>query len=437
MTPESLSAAMRANGATRLLAKRLAPNDNSKNQIYLGGDYSAIQLIPFGQLREDSGVQAGSKRARMKAPVDFHWLSGDGGVERAEGANLILYPKYPEVRLSGILRGVSDPSPAEVIVPRDEGRWLFLGVTGDGRIIAHAAAAGSQCARWGEEAAVALSATDVFRELPLQEGARPDIMTALRRISDRGWITSKRLDGEGRLLPCNSSNCGGYTLEAELGIRPNGRAEPDYDGWEVKQFEVADLGNPHGGRLTLMTPEPDGGLYKDDGPETFVRRFGYRDRRGVADRLNFGGVHRAGSRHPLTNLELVLSGWDMNTNRMISVGGGIELRDATGFVAARWSFESLLNHWKRKHAKAVYVPSNCETEPRRYRYGAKVFVGVGTEFPLLLRAVSTGDAFYDPGIKLVNASDRPTVKRRSQFRIASGNLRSLYQDAKWVDLERR
>ncbi len=76
----------------------------------------------------------------------------------------------------------------------------------------------------------------VFHEF-LIPGERPasDIMTALRRIADQDWIPSKRLDGEGNILLCNSRNCGGYTLEAELGIRPNGRSDPDYDGWEVKQ----------------------------------------------------------------------------------------------------------------------------------------------------------------------------------------------------------
>ncbi|MBK6989645.1 MAG: hypothetical protein IPH33_16245 [Bacteroidetes bacterium] len=27
-------------------------------------------------------------------------------------------------------------------------------------------------------------------------------------------------------------------MEAELGIKPNGFSEPDYLGWEVKQFEL-------------------------------------------------------------------------------------------------------------------------------------------------------------------------------------------------------
>jgi hypothetical protein len=436
MTPDQLLAVMRDHGALRMVAKRLAPNDNSKNQIYLGGDYTAIQLLPFGALREDTAVAAGSKRARMKAGVELHWITRSRGLEKAEGANLILYPKYPEVRLSGLLRGVHDPVPAGIIAPRAEGRWLFLGITGDGRILAFACRHGTPCANWAEQAVTAHRAAPigVFHEFLVPTTGRPDIMTALRRIADRNWIGSKRLDGEGNILPCNSRNCGGYTLEAELGIRPNGRADPDYDGWEVKQFEVGNLAAPKGGRVTLMTPEPNGGLYVTAGPEAFLRKFGYADRSGIKDRINFGGVHRFGVRHAATTLQLALTGWDVAKGEMTKLGGGIELLDAHGGVAARWSFESLLNHWKRKHAKAVYVPSNCALEPRRYRYGKKVLTGIGTDFPLLLAAFARGAAFYDPGIKLENASSQPALKRRSQFRIQMKDISTLYEKTEWLDL---
>ncbi len=439
MTPDQLLTTMTGLGVCRLVAKALAPNDNSKNQIYLGGDYSAIQLLPFGALREDHEVAAGSKRARMKAGLELYWITNGGDVEKAEGANLILYPKYPEVRLSGLLRGVHDPAPAEIMAPRAEGRWLFLGITGDGKILAFPASRGSPCANWAEEtvAGHSITAVGVFHEFQLPNTGRPDIMTALLGIADRDWIASKRLDGAGNILPCNSRNCGGYTLEAELGITPNGRADPDYDGWEVKQFDVGNLASPKGGRVTLMTPEPNGGLYVEAGPDAFLRKFGYSDRSGIVDRINFGGVHRFGIRHAITTLELALTGWDAEKGKMTRVDGGIELLDAEGGIAARWSFESLLNHWKRKHAKAVYVPSNCALDPRRYRYGKKVIAGIGTDFPLLLAAFARGAAFYDPGIKLENASGKPVLKRRSQFRIQMKDIAALYEKTEWLDLSAR
>jgi hypothetical protein len=40
-----------------------------------------------------------------------------------------------------------------------------------------------------------------------------------------------------------------------------------------------------------MTPEPTDGLYKSEGVEKFLREYGYTDKKGRDDRMNFGGVH--------------------------------------------------------------------------------------------------------------------------------------------------
>jgi hypothetical protein len=426
---------MRDRGCTRLLGKRLSPNDNSKNQIYLGGDYSAIHLLPFGRLVEDASVVASSKRARLKAAVSLSWIDGNGAVEEAAHANLILYPKYPEVRLSGVLLGLRGRDPSMVIANRDDGRWLFLGIVPDGRILAYACSASSPCAAWAEGCSLNSPAFGVFREFALaRDDSKQRIQAALRRIASEGWIRSKRLDGAGRISSCEAENCGGYTLEAELGIRPNGRAEPDFEGWEVKQFNVEDLERPVGEQITLFTPEPDGGVYSSEGVEAFLRRFGYPDMSGIADRINFGGAHKYGVTHPRTNLILTLAGWDAAAKKIESVSGGIQLVDSVGTVAAVWSFAALINHWKRKHAKAAYVPSTRRLEPREYRYGFKVLSGIGTDFPLVLDALVRGQVFYDPGIKMEQASGTPIIKRRSQFRIRFRDLSSLYQNTEWWDL---
>ncbi|MEK7781186.1 MAG: hypothetical protein AAB370_06775 [Verrucomicrobiota bacterium] len=39
----------------------------------------------------------------------------------------------------------------------------------------------------------------------------------------------------------------------------------------------------------MMTPEPDGGFYKDADEASFIRKFGYADKHDKPDRLNFGG----------------------------------------------------------------------------------------------------------------------------------------------------
>ena len=86
-------------GATRFYAKQLASNDNSKNQVYFGGDFSALNVIPHGDILEDSTKAAGSVRYRAKADVNFWWLN-ENAIAAAPNAQLILYPNYPEVWMS-------------------------------------------------------------------------------------------------------------------------------------------------------------------------------------------------------------------------------------------------------------------------------------------------------------------------------------------------
>jgi len=436
MKPNQLISALKDAGVKRLFAKALAANDNSKSQVYLGGDYGAVQRLPFGDLTQDASAQGGAKRVRLKADVRLFWILPSGGVSEAPDANLVLYPQYPEVRLSGFARGVSREASAAILTRSAYGRWLFLGITPDGRWVAHAVASGSECARWAEEIVSQGRALNCGALLELDVQLQDDrgIMDVLKSVADQGWIRSKRLDANGRELACEARNCGGYTLEASLGIRPNGRPLPDYDGWELKQFAVKRLESPAGSRITLMTPEPDGGIYAEKGAEYFVRRHGRPDRSGIPDRLNFVGIHRVGRLNNVTGLRLLISGWDQTYSRITDFGGGIQLLTEAEELAATWSFTSLINHWKFKHAKAVYVPSIKRDDPRCYRFGSRVFRGEGTEFPHFLKALASGAVCYDPGLKLENASTTPRIKARSQFRILARDLNLLYSDSGWMDL---
>jgi len=104
-------------------------------------------------------------------------------------------------------------------------------------------------------------------------------------------------------------------------------------------------------------------------------------------------------------------------------------------VAASWSFQKILEHWSHKHMKAVYVPSLRRTEPKRqYSYGHIVRLAQHTDALRLLTALAGGAVYYDPGIKLENLSTDPEVKRRSQFRVASKNIKALYEAVEAVEL---
>lgn len=421
----------------RLYAKILAPNDNSKNQPYFGGDFSVLNILPAGPAQSSKSK---SKDASIfKAKLDFAWLSDDGSVHPAPHAQLILYPQYPEVRFSGYLRGCAG-APSELMgTTREPQRLLLLGVRDDGRIIGYAAGPQSLVAR-EFSALQGLQQFGVFVQVPLLERAGADddrtaLLSELCRIHGAGWIDSKRLNADGTLHVCLAPNCGGYTLEAELGISLNGYAEPDFRGWEVKQHGVTDFKKAHGGPITLMTPEPSAGFYADEGVIAFVKKYGYLDKRGREDRMNFGGTHRAWAVCEATDLTLTLVGYDNASGKITDAAAGIALIDAEGNQAATWLYTDLMSHWNRKHALAAYIPSLTRDSPtRQYRYADTVRLGTGTDFLRFLSAVASGAIYYDPGIKVESYSTKPTTKRRSQFRIKSKDIGVLYHHLETVNV---
>lgn len=423
---------MRRSGVERLYAKRLSPNDNAKNQVYLGKSFEVLQLLPIGEI----APRPSTRTPILGATLRFSWLMNDGRHAMAPHSKLILYPQYPEVRLSGFLRAC-DAAPAELMNTRLHGRVLFLGVKARSEIVAFAAKAESECAR-EFEARFREPKVGVFVELPVTAnsiavGSPTRLLNELRRVHEADWIDSKQLAADGSVRSCNAPQCGGYTLEAELGISKNGNAEPDFDGWEIKQHAVSNLEAPPDNKpITLLTPEPSGGYYTTHGVVAFIKRFGYPDQNGREGRLNFGGIYRVGSAVPLTGLRLALRGFDEERGEIANANGAIELLDREGAAAASWSFAKLLEHWSRKHALAAYVPATKRDAPRRqYRFGRYVRLARHTNGLMLLRAIATGSVYYDPGIKLEKDG---TNKRRSQFRVKSRELGQLYRDFDSVDV---
>jgi MvaI/BcnI restriction endonuclease family len=415
-------------GATRIYAKKLAPNDNSKNQIYLGGDFSVLNVIPHGAIYTDTTEMAGSTRDRAKAAVDFYWVD-ENGRYKAPNTNLILYPKYPEVRMSGFLLGCRE-APSPTLRVRDEGRILFLGITRSGSVLGYVTTQESPIS-------LEINARDwpdagVLIELPtsLELGSTRDMLiNELRRIYQLNWVASQKLSGNGEKEPYSARNGGGYTLEAELGITPNGYSEPDFLGWEVKQYGVNDfIAFRPKSAVTLFTPEPTGGIYRSGGITEFMQKFGYPDQSGTPDRINFGGRYDClRPLHALTGLRMIMSGYDSVIGKITDIEGSFALIDKNEDVAASWSFKGLMDHWNRKHAQAAYVPSLFRTPPPEYSYGAKILLCEQTDFLLFLKAFSAGTVYYDPAIKIENASTaNPKVKRRSQFRAAHSDITKLY-----------
>ncbi len=426
LTLEKLRQRFQELGVRRLLMKRLSPNDNSKNQVYLGGDLGVANVIPAEPPK--AKITGSHGTPIFNARMTFSWMSDEGRVYGVPNAQLILYPQYPEVRFSGFLRG-AQWSPSSVMVSRDEGRILIFGITASTGVIGFAADRDHPVAREFADM-TDLEQEGVLLRVPLSrsEGdSRSRLLDQLCHVSRLGWIDPWRLQADGSRRRCEGTNCGGVTLESELGISANGRSEPDFEGWEVKSHTVGSLARPYSGVLTLLTPEPTGGVYVDEGVEAFVRGFGYADQRGRVDRLNVGGIHRVGRVAERTGLTLKLDGYDHGTGKLTNAMGSLLLLDKADHVAASWSFERILAHWTRKHSKAAYVPAECEKEPlTRYRYGERVTLAEGTDYLRLLAGLANGAVYFDPGIKLENASTSPRVKRRNQFRVKFADLGHLY-----------
>ncbi len=410
---------------SKVYFKLLQKNDNSKQQIYLGSDFSVLNIFPNLKIKPDP-----DKPQILKSALNFSWITDNLEVSPAESSQLIFYPQYPEVRFSGFLKG-SKNSPSHILGTecREAGRVLFWGLKDNGDILGIALSSKSPLAR--ELTLKANPDEDALIQKVTLESETNDLSFLLRdlkKVSNIGWINATRMNGDGKIIPCKGVNCGGYTLEAQLGIKNNGISEPDIYGWEIKQFNCSNLERPRGGAITLFTPEPTKGVYKDKGVNFFLKKYGYADQSGIKDRINFSSPHRFGVTNIKTGLTLALEGFDKKKNRIDDSGGGLVLLDKKGNVAAKWDYSGLMEHWNRKHNQAAYVPSINKKDGNlvSYKYGHKVFLAQKTDFTLFLKACMGSFIYYDPGIKLEVTDGRERTKRRSQFRIAFPNLEALY-----------
>jgi hypothetical protein len=258
-----------------------------------------------------------------------------------------------------------------------------------------------------------------------------ELISRLRAIHQKGWIDAKRLVKGGKVVECNGTNCGGLTLEAELGVEENGASEPDFLGWEIKQHKTTNYLRHGTGPITLLTPEPDGGSYVD-GVEEFVEKYGaYTERENIS---YFQGIHHAGKEHPETRMRLEVIGFDKSANKIVDANGCVALVSHSNHIAASWSFRKMLTHWCRKHNKAAYIPAEVDRESNRlkYRFGKDIKLCRSTDPTLLLKGITSGSVYYDPGIKL----DRVTGKthRRSQFRVNFKQVSTLYRQSEDLDV---
>ena len=454
LTSSSIRSLFRDLGCDVVFRKRLAPNDNTKNQIYLAADLTELALLPSGPpttRRGSSGRRSSPGAPIFWAPLNLEWIT-DTGRAPAPEAKLIYYPQYPEVRASGLLQG-SRGAPNFLLDPqregRSNGRVLLLGVSSHSDRV-HALLLPPEVPATGQLAVEHVQPYGVLDEWRIRErdGAGPDgprnlLLHELSRVHDLGWIRSCRLTAEGRRIDYSAPNGAGFTLEAELGVTPNGHAAPDFMGWEVKQHAVRSFRSPSFGQITLFTPEPDGGVYASEGAVEFVRRWG-RFRDGATDRMEFTGIHTVGRIHQTTSLRLELHGLG-ESRSSLDPDGCVALVSSTDELCATWSFAKLLGHWKRKHAAAAFVRSErrlgeSTDELVSYRFGSTVQLCEGATFERLLAGFSSGLIRYDPGLHIDRRPGEPwRPRKRNQFRVSSRpeQLASLYETSELVEVGER
>jgi MvaI/BcnI restriction endonuclease family protein len=440
-------------GVSRVLVKELALNDNSKNQIYIGRGFQTLNLIPVREVSPKEPT-TNQKPINFKAKLDWTWLS-DGQHVVAPHAQLILYPKYPEVRISGFLRDCPPDSVASSLMNgRAKGRVLFVGIANRTKI--YACVGGRKSLLVSDWKTFKRKATDWrvvsksvrnwslvgeplksgrarFYRLELidgrlEAGCIRGILEKLQEVHRTGWHDAKRLTPSGTVVPSPGRNSGGNTLEYLFGIASNPSKEPDYRGWELKNLDAQTA------RLTLMTPEPQDGLYKHRGVAEFVRRFGYPDENNTR-RRNFASPHIISKRNTTTKLTLTIEGYSRRTKKITSNDGGIVLKTDRGVIAAKWRFTDLMFDWNRKHSRVVFVPSSSAVfAGRKYNFLQNVAVAEQSDFLLFLEALSDRKVYFDPGTNVVYTRGKPKVHPRSQFRIKLENLDSLYRTFNWVSV---
>ena len=434
-------------GSEQVLVKALALNqDNEKNQIYLGGDDSLLSLLPgsLGFLAESE-----STNKRHSAPgvgkevlkMEFFWLQPDGVENLAPDAKLIFYMQYPELRLSGFLKGSSEPPRSLRRNEQDEfgRRVLLLAIRAEqvlGVVVTD---------RDSPELVDQLLNLELFpghallRQLPLSASLQsPDLDRLIGEIRalSRDWHEACVLKSDTRRpVPRQAQQGSGWTLEALLGIPMNGTKGPDKYGYEIKVL-------PRSGPVSLITSEPDFGWRKERGLTDYLHEFGWPGTKGDGS-YRFNGKHDTQRPYDRSHAMVVIDHWDPISNGPDGTGepNVLLLHTGTDTVIAGWTFESLAAKWSKKHSGCVYVEYQRRPESglaTDYRYGPHAHIGQGTSINHLLRSLSSGSIYLDPGDR-VNADG--AEKARMQWRTSgsrnvpiTSKLHDLYQKFTTIDI---
>lgn len=448
----------------KAIVKKLAKNNNDKNQVYFYPDINFLMTYFSLSFSERELSTSAAKRASKPGDAipqaifdNFSWLDRATRLHRVSNCKLIVYAQYPEVRMSGFAAddGLM-PRSMSIEFTKEHSeicRYLVIGVRKDKSAIGIMLAEPSIQLCSELDHADYLPRTRTFGELHIPAQLELSDGSEQLRLLLRNNVLGKilpgcRFDKDGNTLSFSGTQVHGYTLEHACGIRPNSDSNGDIFGIELKCYTKK--------KLTLFTPEPDGGLYAED-YKAFMMQYGH-----LTDKQEyyFTGLHRCGVKCESTGLtlsiyclrsfsdkELVRVKFDPTVPFTKQVQGfEIVLEDVNGSIAASWSFERLMNCWKIKHGEVVYIGASVsDLSDVTYRqqgftkqvtFDDMVLWCRNTSAEKLVHALNSGVVYLDPGSKL-NLSDNKKTKRRSQWRLNNiiKDSSALYEVSELTDCQ--
>lgn len=459
---EDISSILAGHGCELALIKKLPKNANDKNQVYFHHDANLLNSVFDMSFSER--VQSTSITKRMSAPGKpitqaifgaFYWVSVSGNLHKAKQCKAIVYHQYPEARLSGF-QTVENEMPQSMSVEYTKSdnlldRFLVLGATPKGEAVAVMVVNPSNTFKSEFDQLPNYGDSKICKHLVIKEAREDGSVKLKKMLIDRvagKTLQGCRFDKDGNTIPFTSTQVHGYTLEHALGIIPNADQDGDIFGIELKCFTSK--------KLSLITTEPDGGLYKDSFAD-FMKTYGYM--KGEDYRLT--GLHRANATSDKTGLTLRIYCYPVSKNNKNPAktlydkslpfarqmnGMQVLLEDFEGNIAASWSIERLLNKWGAKHNEVVYVPAkvsdNEDIEQVDLGYTKQVTFETfvlwcnRTTVEQLINSINEGVIFLDPAPKY-NEIDKKRNKRRSQWRLNNIYVaaKTLYEVSEIVDLK--
>jgi hypothetical protein len=441
---EQVKSLFRRHGVSVVYCKLLAiKQDNDKNQIYLGKGFNSVSNVLPIEVRQRGWSESRTKRRSNRGEhifegrLNFHWMDRGGNLYHAPEARIIDYFQYPEIRLSGFLKGCASPpdslrrSHQSAFGPR----ILLLGIT-PGRLVIGMVLTDAEdpvVEKWPE--LPALPASPVLKVMLVDDkrfiSNREALLEELENIFDQGWVDGQRLRaGESGPVPFRGTQGGGYTLEALLGVPPNAKQAPDKYGYEIKSKSKSN-------RVSLMTPVADRGFEGGSSFREFMERYGWPCRNNPNQKC-FNGTHFHDVECPSSGMILHVDGFDPETCKYTLESEDIQValrKVGAQSPAAAWSLGQLLKAWNKKHAAAAYVSTEKNLELNRYRFGRRVWIGEGTNIGKLLEAICRRHVVYDPGHKI---RENGVQKVRPQWRLIwrrdLEGFRSLYNRAEMIEL---